>query len=218
MICHVCESPAVGQCQVCWRFYCREHGEIICETCKEKSPDWQTSHGQSDVALSQAVSVAGPDQPPPTPEQLEEMMRQMGVVRKTILKRVIPVAQTQTIGDTQITLVSLDLYDECFDAHIRLRTLGIGQADPVQRHGMPNMEWEVTDDAGRQYATSFNGGGGSSDEYRYDMTVAPGITDDVQRLDFVINQIEWSTFPFLPNFGRRTITEPGPWRFEVSVN
>lgn len=216
MLCHICESNAIGQCQVCWRFYCRAHGEVICQTCKAKSPDWMASQGQSDLTLSHTLSVSSPDQPTPTPEQLQEIMRQMGVVRKTILRRVVPVVQTQTIRDTQITLVSLDIYDECFVAHVRVRILD-DDDDPTRSvfQGMPDIDWHVSDDTGREYSTSFGGGGGNGDESRYEFTVAPAIADDVHRLDFIINQLEWRTFPFMPQFASKKKIEPGPWRFEV---
>jgi hypothetical protein len=218
MVCHVCDAPAIGQCQVCWRFYCREHGEIICEPCNEKSPDWQASPGQSDAVLSHTLSVSGPDEPPPTPEQLQEMMKQMGLVRKTILRRVVPVVQTQTVGDTQITLVSLDIYEECFVANVRMRMLERDR-DPARGpfQGMPDLDWHVSDNTGREYSTTFGGGGGNSDEFRWEVTVAPAIADDVHQLDFVINQLEWRALPFMPNLGPKKKIEPGPWRFEVAL-
>jgi hypothetical protein len=212
----MCDSPAIGQCQVCWRFYCHLHGELICDTCKAKSPDWQASPFQD---LSHQVLVSGPDAPPPTAEQLQEMMSQLGIVRKTTLRRVIPVAQTQTMGDTQVTLASLDVYDECFVTRFLIRRLESQEKDPVQGmfHGMPSMDWHITDNTGRMYRTSFDGGGGGSDDYHYEMTVSPGLEKDVNRLDFVINEIEWNTMPFMPQAFSRKKIEPGPWRFEVPV-
>jgi hypothetical protein len=33
MICYICGQPAVGQCQSCRRFYCKEHGDLRCQNC-----------------------------------------------------------------------------------------------------------------------------------------------------------------------------------------
>jgi hypothetical protein len=33
VICHVCEAPASGQCQNCGKFYCPDHGDVVCVHC-----------------------------------------------------------------------------------------------------------------------------------------------------------------------------------------
>ena len=37
MICHVCERQASGQCKSCGKFYCPEHGDILCVNCASVS-------------------------------------------------------------------------------------------------------------------------------------------------------------------------------------
>jgi hypothetical protein len=39
MECYVCGQPAVGQCKKCLRFYCKQHGDVLCEACASKSEE-----------------------------------------------------------------------------------------------------------------------------------------------------------------------------------
>jgi hypothetical protein len=34
MICHVCRQGATGQCKNCGKFYCPEHGDVYCVSCR----------------------------------------------------------------------------------------------------------------------------------------------------------------------------------------
>ena len=34
MICHICHSEAVGQCKDCGKFYCSDHGDLVCVKCR----------------------------------------------------------------------------------------------------------------------------------------------------------------------------------------
>jgi len=38
MECYKCGKPAVGQCQVCGKFYCKDHGDVACNDCR---PDFE---------------------------------------------------------------------------------------------------------------------------------------------------------------------------------
>src|SRR5262252_7166308 len=33
MLCHICKEDAVGQCKTCGKFYCPQHGDVICQSC-----------------------------------------------------------------------------------------------------------------------------------------------------------------------------------------
>jgi hypothetical protein len=35
MICYECGQPAIGQCKNCGKFYCQDHGDVICQACAE---------------------------------------------------------------------------------------------------------------------------------------------------------------------------------------
>jgi hypothetical protein len=39
MICHVCRQPASGQCKSCLRFYCPQHGNLVCSACSGVTAD-----------------------------------------------------------------------------------------------------------------------------------------------------------------------------------
>src|SRR4051794_37400861 len=34
MICHICYCEAVGQCKDCGKFYCPDHGDVVCVKCR----------------------------------------------------------------------------------------------------------------------------------------------------------------------------------------
>jgi LysM repeat protein len=36
-LCRFCDNPAVGRCEECGRFYCAEHGDVVCATCGDPS-------------------------------------------------------------------------------------------------------------------------------------------------------------------------------------
>ena len=57
MICYICAKPAAGQCKECLRFYCREHGDVVCEACASKSRD--SGHSLSDDRLGSVASRRG---------------------------------------------------------------------------------------------------------------------------------------------------------------
>jgi hypothetical protein len=38
VICHVCERQASGQCQGCGKYYCPDHGDVLCVNCATVSP------------------------------------------------------------------------------------------------------------------------------------------------------------------------------------
>ena len=38
MHCYKCGKPAVGQCQMGGRFYCKDHGDVACDDCR---PDFE---------------------------------------------------------------------------------------------------------------------------------------------------------------------------------
>jgi hypothetical protein len=36
-LCRFCDNPATGRCEECGRFYCAEHGEVVCASCGDPS-------------------------------------------------------------------------------------------------------------------------------------------------------------------------------------
>jgi hypothetical protein len=41
VICHVCRREASGQCKTCGKFYCPDHGDVVCVNCATISPATQ---------------------------------------------------------------------------------------------------------------------------------------------------------------------------------
>jgi hypothetical protein len=56
MICHICHSEAVGQCKDCGRFYCPDHGDIVCVKCRTST----SPPGKPDVMVISDLPKAGP--------------------------------------------------------------------------------------------------------------------------------------------------------------
>jgi hypothetical protein len=49
VICHVCEAPASGQCKTCGKFYCPEHGDVVCVRCAAVSPASAQQQGRTEA-------------------------------------------------------------------------------------------------------------------------------------------------------------------------
>ncbi|TMB64599.1 MAG: hypothetical protein E6J43_13340 [Chloroflexi bacterium] len=78
------------------------------------------------------------------------------------LERVIGVGQTQTSGDTEVTLLSVEVYNGGFVLNHRIRSLQAKNAMRrlfQRRHrrddwpdvGVPHVDWEAGDDRGGEY-------------------------------------------------------------------
>lgn len=74
-VCFYCDKPAAGQCQKCGKFYCRDHGDVLCRTCSAQSgiiPD--ASVRSASVAPKKDSSLASQpvaEQVAPIPTALE---------------------------------------------------------------------------------------------------------------------------------------------------
>jgi hypothetical protein len=89
-------------------FYCSEHGDVVCRTCKENAPDFGGSVGFG-YGAGGTVMVGGDPEEPPSQADIEAMIKEAGIPIKRALLRVIPAVQSQTIGDVQITIASLEI-------------------------------------------------------------------------------------------------------------
>jgi len=143
-------------------------------------------------------------------------MEEAGIPRRRVLLRVVPAVQTQTIGDTQVRLVSLELYDDGFVANIGLKDLVERQPSNnpfLAMPGLPQVVFEASDDTGQAYASRQGGGGGGDSEYRFEIVFSPAIPDGARTLTLTAVEVQWlSVAP-----GQRSRVEPGPWRFEISL-
>ncbi len=213
MNCHICAEPAIGECQVCWKFYCAEHGDRRCQTC-QKERESAVTYGRWDsmgaVTDEPRSSRAPGDSRPPRPD-----------IDKEVLQRVIAVAQKVQLGDTgetEVTLVCLELFESGFIANFRLRGWGPGsnpQDDPDQPNinRAPDYYVEAVDDHGNKYQGRSGGGGGGNAHHRNNHRFTPGLTTADGQLHFTIEEILWTSH----RAGVRQMIETGPWQFDVSL-
>ena len=212
MNCHICKEPSVGQCQSCWKFYCSDHGDVLCQVCKEKAPGWAGLAGFGGGGFIDVLGGRQLDEPPP---DMEAMMKASGIPMKRVLLRVVPVVQTQTLGESQLAVVSLELYDDAFVAHVRVKSLQ--EQQPGNRFfrmpAWPQINFEASDDTGEQYVASPGGGGGSDTDYRFEVNFTPAIGSEARAITLIAPEVQWMA----QGPGQRSRIEPGPWRFEIPL-
>ena len=142
-------------------------------------------------------------------------------IDKEALQRVIAVAQKVQLGDTgetEVTLVSLELFESGFIANFRLRGWGTGstpQDDPEQANinrGADYCVEEVDDNSNTDQGRSGGGGGGNA-HHRNNYRFTPGLTTADGLLHITIEEILWTSH----RAGVRQMIETGPWKFDISL-
>ena len=116
MNCHIRADSATGQCQVCWKFYCAGHGDVACQPCQGQRSATGALPGWDRIG-----TVIGEDRPPNPPR-----VSRPTDIERLPLQRVIAVGQNVLHGETEVTLVSLELFGEGFIANFRLTGWGPG--------------------------------------------------------------------------------------------
>jgi hypothetical protein len=212
LTCYVCHQPSVGQCQSCWKFYCPDHGDVLCRACREQAPRWDHSPGTGGFVEFGAGAGGHPDEPPP---DIDAMLQEAGIPRRRVLLRVVPAVQTQTVGETQVGVVSLELYDDAFVANVQLRRLEERRPDNpfLAMPGMPHFVFEASDDTGQTYTGSQSSGGGDGAEWKFEAVFTPALPEDATSLTLIVKELRWLAM----GAGGRSRLEPGPWRFEIPL-
>jgi len=146
---------------------------------------------------------------------MDAMAKAAGIPLKRVLLRVVPAVQTQTVGDTQLTVVSLELYDDAFVAHVRLRDLAERRSDNpfLTIRGWPQLSFDGSDDTGQNYNGYQGAGGGSDSEFRFEIVFTPAVADDARALTLVASEVRWTAHMA----GQRSRAEPGSWQFEIAL-
>ena len=121
---HICAESATGQCQVCWKFYCAEHGDRRCQTCQKQREASGDPSGWKPMGnvIGEPRPPRSSRKPPPQPPGPD--------IERQPLQSVIGVAQNIRLGDTgetEVTLVSLELFESGFVANFRIRGWGPGE-------------------------------------------------------------------------------------------
>ena len=208
MKCHICAESATGQCQVCSKFYCADHGDVVCQPCQGQ----RGAIGPTSGSASDSIVIGRPSSAPSSsggrPADIELQP----------LERAIGVAQTVRHGETEVTFVSLELYEAGFVANFILRDLGRGSSldaaltdSELFRAAM--FDAKAADDQGNVYSGFLGRGGGRAGQWRLAQHFTPGMAATLKRLHVSIDEIQW----IAQGASARSSTETGPWEFEVSL-
>jgi len=211
MICYICGQPAVGQCQSCWRFYCKEHGDLRCQNCARPAAA-EPRFGVSPPSFQVFRVERGA-------ERRREGRRTMRVPwrppRLYTLERVIPVVQSQTCGQTELILVSIECYDDGFLVNYIVRG---GPSPPRPKLALagfhsPELWWEASDDAGVVYQGMTRAGGGGAGDFRGSASFSPRLNPAASVLHLRVEEVQWLAH----GPGQRSSVEAGPWQFEIAL-
>ncbi len=155
-------------------------------------------HGPPQTARNTARWVGPPHGPPPIPMGRPPELR-------TFL-RVIPVAQTQSVNEIDVTLFSLVCFEEGFIVHGMHSTKygEIGRDNIWHAH----PAFDVVDDRDNVYQWRGGSAGGSRFEFRF----SPALDENARELTLTFTQFHWS----FPQAQRRKVDE-GPWVFTVAL-
>jgi Family of unknown function (DUF5643) len=151
------------------------------------------------------------------------------VLGRDHLERVIPIAQTSVLEDSQVTLISLEAYNGGFALNYRIRSLeekeaqkeafryfGTGQQLPQREGpsiGFPEANWKATDDLGNEYQSLPEGSGGSPADYHGTTAFVPKLSEGATQLIISSDEIRWVPV----NRRQKSLYVSGPWRFEIPL-
>jgi hypothetical protein len=134
-----------------------------------------------------------------------------------VLERVLGIGRSQTRADTELTLLSLEMYDDGFILNYRVRGTDLGEwaglafifAPPI-----PNAPFAATDDKGARYiGMPWGGSGGPGGDWRGDVHFTPKVTEGAKELVIRVEQVHWSGF----GQSQKSRVELGPWEFVVPL-
>src|SRR5438874_6279274 len=153
MHCHICDEPATGQCQTCWKFYCHAHGDVFCESCGPS----QASSGSSRGVMMGRIS-------PPDSTDKPLVGLRPGFNQANVLRGVLAIGEVRHTDRTDFSLLSLESYEDGFTVRWRMRGKFPSPQGPLRpRFGglHPTLLFgSVQDDLGTKYQGGFGGGGG----------------------------------------------------------
>lgn len=129
------------------------------------------------------------------------------------LRRVIPVAQSQTVAGVAVTVLSLESYDDGFIVNLRL----LGEPVPgAQRFVRPTVN--VLDDAGQRYQVWPGGGYGQGAQWRLSIHCAPALRESGATSGTTL-RVEIPGIRWFVRHGASAApveeSQAGPWTFEI---
>jgi hypothetical protein len=135
----------------------------------------------------------------------------------SVLRGVLAIADVVRSDRGDVSLLSLESYDDGFALFYRVTRTAAPSPDPVNLFlgGMhPNLLFgRAEDDLGNEYVGGLGGGSGGGNQWRGEAMFTPAIAGGATRVLIRIEEIQWMSF--LP--GRRSHAEAGPWTFDVSL-
>jgi hypothetical protein len=165
-----------------------------------------TAKGDSDVEDSAGAN--GMDE--------DDIRLRYGIPRARVLSGVLPIAEVRNVKGSDISLISLENYEDGFRLLWR-----IWSERPKERSSMltggrhPSLLFgQATDDLGNTYTGGFPGGGGGSDvDWHGEALFTPALAGASTRLTLRIEEIQWMSW----SPAVRSSAEIGPWIFDIPL-
>jgi len=197
MICFTCRQPAVGQCPICWRFYCSQHGNRRCFECFNSLPSSESAESQITGKGIASVEI-----------------RSLELGRASQLRRVVTSMQQHEHQNLIISLISVEVYDDGFAADFRLTF-----ADSVVAEQMPGQVPILfaggTNTDGTACYASPTPAIGSLGDWRALIRFEPALRSASGEVSLSVVKIEWLPMPSTANPITRWY---GPWSFQVTLD
>jgi hypothetical protein len=197
MHCFMCSQPAIGQCPVCWRFYCSQHGNRRCIECAHAAPELRSIPFQTTDETPIIVSEA----------------RSLEPVRSSALRRVIAVGAQQKCRGLILSLIAIEVYDDGFAVDFRLALADPSKSAEQLPGVVPILAASAAGSDQAVYFASPISAMGPPGNWYTSLRFAPPLRDTSSPLVMTVIKIDWLPLP--PS--SRMIEWPGPWTFDVTL-
>ena len=134
-------------------------------------------------------------------------------------RELVPVADSQTVGDLTLRLVSIERYDRgsVLNFALSLREGRSFDLATVRGPRGPELEIRAVDETGTMYRARVDAGNGTETAWRLAYLIDPGFGANASRLD-----VRVPAGFIVRHFPERASPEmierwPGPWNFRVSL-
>ncbi|CCF84664.1 Clp protease N-terminal domain-containing protein [Nitrolancea hollandica] len=158
--------------------------------------------GQGGVFVGTGGMVMGP-RTVPVPAPLGDLLR------------VIPIVQTQAVGDVRVTLLSLELYAHGFIIHDRATISDQTAPHPERMAQLGSLDFDISDDRGGHYHGRMQHGRTDGVAWYFGADYRPGIDPEAHELRV---RVRGGGLPRPPEpAGGQQAAEPYPWLLTFSI-
>jgi hypothetical protein len=158
--------------------------------------------GQGDTPVGTGGMVMGP-RTVPVPAPLGDLLR------------VIPIAQTQAVGDVRVTLLSLELYAHGFIIHDRATISDQTAPHPERIAQLGSLDFDISDDRGGHYNGRMQHGRSDGFAWYFGADYRPGIDPEARELRV---RVRGGGLPRPPEpAGDQQVAEPYHWLLTFSI-